>query len=75
MQIGLIMRHKRYKDKVKRTSLRYVLIDKQTNTATIHHFKTDLAQKMGISTRTLDRNLPYSSENWAVYQIKEVNVV
>ena len=69
------MRHKyrkKVQEKVKRKYLRYVLIDKTTNKAEIYHYKTDLASKLGISTRTLDRNINYSNEKYEVYEIKGV---
>ncbi len=66
------MRHKDNKKVLKR-GLKYAVLDKETKKVTLYRFKTQVANLLNISTRTLDRGIPYENDNFAVYLV--VNVV
>lgn len=65
----------RHKDttKVLKRGLKYAVLDKKTNQITIYRFKTVVADLLNISTRTLDRTIPYKNDYYEVYLV--VNVV
>ena len=65
------MRQKENKKVLKR-ALKYAVINKQTNKVTIYRFKTQVASLLNISTRTLDRNNPYITNDFEVYFISNV---
>lgn len=65
------MRHK-IKTKVEKSNLKFAVLDKKTNKITIYRFKTKVADLTGVSTRTLDRTIPYENDNFAVYLIANV---
>lgn len=71
------MRHnnrKRPTEKVLKHHLKYVLIEKETNKASIYHYKTKLAEKIGVSTRTIDRNKYYSNDKYQIYPINSLEL-
>lgn len=70
-QISKRMRHKET-TKILKRALKYVVIHKLTNKATIFRFKTQVATYINVSTRTLLRGLPYESVNYKVYLITNV---
>jgi hypothetical protein len=72
MQISKGMRHKNT-TKVLKRALKYAVLDKKTNKITIYRFKTQVANLLNVSTRTLDRTIPYKNDDYEVYLI--VNVV
>lgn len=61
-------------NKVKEGFLKYVVYDKKTNLGSIYHYKTQISKIIEVSTRTLDRNMPYEDENYLVFQVLGVNV-
>jgi hypothetical protein len=60
------------KTKVLKRALKYILIDKINNKASIFRFKTQIAKEINVSNRTLDRNLPYECKNYIVYSVSNV---
>lgn len=58
--------------KVKTDHLKYILVDKDTLKTEIYHYKTDLAKRLGVSTRTLDRNLPYETEKHLILTVGDL---
>jgi len=65
------MRHK-IKTKVEKSRLKYAILNKKTNEITIYRFKTKVADLIGVSTRTLDRTIPYENDNYCVYLVCNV---
>lgn len=65
------MRHK-FKTKVEKRALKYAVLDKNTNTISIYRFKTAVSDLIGVSTRTLDRTIPYENEKYCVYLVANV---
>jgi hypothetical protein len=65
------MRHK-IKTKVEKGALKYAVLDKRTSEITIYRFKTAVADLINVSTRTLDRTIPYENNCFAVYLIANV---
>lgn len=65
------MRHKET-TKVLKRALKYIVIHKPTNKVTIFRFKTQVANHINVSTRTLLRGLPYESIEYKVYLITNV---
>lgn len=65
------MRHKT-PTKVKIKHLKYAVLNKNTNNVTIYHFKKSVADTIGVSVRTLDRNMPYKNDAFEVYLIANV---
>jgi hypothetical protein len=65
------MRHKET-TKVLKSALKYVVIHKLTNKVTIYRFKTQVALAINVSTRTLDRGLPYESIDYIAYKVSNV---
>lgn len=61
-------------NRVKEDFLKYVVYDKKTNLGSIYHYKTQISKIIEVSTRTLDRNMPYEDENYLVFQVLGVNV-
>ena len=70
------MRKRKTPDKVKKDHIRYVLVDKNTNKANIYHYKKDVAEIIGVSTKTLTRaegdDRCYETKNYIFYPILEV---
>ena len=64
------MRQKRLKTEY----LKYALLDKTTQKVEIYRYKKDVSSKMRVSTRTLDRNIPYETEKYKVFPVKEVHI-
>lgn len=60
--------------KVKTEQLKYVVIDKTTKKAHIYRFKVDVSTKTGISTRTLDRKMPYENEIYLILRVESINI-
>lgn len=60
--------------KLKKEYLKYALLDKTTQKVEIYRYKKDVSNKMGVSTRTLDRNMPYETEKYIVFPVKEVHI-
>jgi hypothetical protein len=65
------MRHKET-TKVLKRALKYIVIHKPTNKVTIFRFKTQVSDLINVSTRTLDRGLPYESIEYIVYKVSNV---
>lgn len=51
---------------MKLKDVKYSVINKHTKEVHLFRFKTDVAKHLGISVRTLDRNMPYENEKWLV---------
>lgn len=64
----------RHKDttKVLKRGLKYAVLNKETNKITIYRFKIQVADLLNISTRTLDRKIPYENDKYKVYLIANV---
>ena len=64
----------RHKDttKVLKRGLKYAVLDKNTNKITIYRFKSVVATLLNVSTRTLDRGIPYENAFYKVYLIANV---
>ena len=65
------MRHKNT-NKVLIRALKYAVLNKETNKMTIYRFKTQVADAINVSTRTLDRGIPYENTSYKVYLIANV---
>ena len=65
------MRHKNT-TKVLKRGLKYAVLDKNTNKITIYRFKSVVATLLNVSTRTLDRGIPYENASYKVYLIANV---
>lgn len=65
------MRHKD-NSKVLKRALKYAVLNKETNKITIYRFKTQVADILNVSTRTLDRQIPYKNNNFIVYEVSNV---
>lgn len=65
------MRHK-HTTKVLIRALKYIVINKETNKTYIYRFKTQVADLINVSTRTLDRGLPYQNNKFIVYLVSNV---
>jgi hypothetical protein len=65
------MRHKD-NTKVLKRALKYAVLDKKTNKITLYRFKTTVAELLNISTRTLDRYIPYETNDYNVYLVANV---
>lgn len=64
----------RHKDttKVLKRGLKYAVLNKETNKITLYRFKTQVADLLNVSTRTLDRSIPYKNDKYEVYLITNV---
>ena len=64
----------RHKDttKVLRRTLKYAVLSKKTNKVSIYRFKTVVAGILNISTWTLDRIIPYETNDYIVYLVANV---
>ena len=65
------MRHKD-NNKVLKRALKYAVLNKETNKIVIYRFKTQVADLLNVSTRTLDRQIPYKNNNFIVYEVSNV---
>lgn len=65
------MRHKD-NEKVLKKGIKYAVLNKTTNKITIYRFKTQVATLLNISTRTLDRQIPYENDLFIVYLVSNV---
>ena len=65
------MRHKNT-NKVLIRALKYAVLNKETNKMTIYRFKTQVADAINVSTRTLDRGLPYENDKFIAYLVTNV---
>ena len=64
----------RHKDttKVLKRGLKYEKKKKNTNKITIYRFKSVVASLLNVSTRTLDRGIPFENDSYKVYLIANV---
>ena len=60
------------RQKVKVKALKYAVLDKEKGTIDIFRFKTTVANRLGVSTRTLDRQIPYENKQFCVYKVENV---
>ena len=60
------------RQKVKIKALKYAVLDKENGTIDIFRFKTMVADRINVSTRTLDRRIPYENEHFAVFMVASV---
>lgn len=60
--------------RVKDSYLKYAVYNKKTESGQIYHYKTQLAELLGVSTRTLDRRMPFEDENYLVFKIERLNL-
>ena len=58
--------------KVLKRGLKYAVLVKETNTISIYRFKTDVATLLNVSTRILDRKIPYENDYFIVYLVSNV---
>lgn len=65
------MRHKNT-TKVLKRALKYAVLNKETNQIAIYRFKTQVSEVVNVSTRTLDRSLPYENSLFIVYKVSNV---
>ena len=65
------MRHKDNRKVLKR-ALKYAVVNKTTNEVTIFRFKTQVSHLINVSTRTLDRQIPYENDNFIAYYVSNV---
>ena len=65
------MRHKD-NNKVLKRALKYAVLNKETNKVVIYRFKTQVADLLNVSTRTLDRQIPYENSSFIVYEVSNV---
>jgi len=65
------MRHNKRVDTFK-AAIKYAVLNKTTNKVAVCRFKTQVAALIGVSTRTLDRNINYSNEQYTVYLVGSV---
>ena len=65
------MRHKDNTKVVKR-GLKYAVLDKEIKKVSIYRFKNQVAELLNVSTRTLDRRIPYENERYIVYLVSSV---
>ena len=65
------MRHKDNTKVIKR-GLKYAVLDKESRKVSIYRFKNQVADLLNVSTRTLDRKIPYENERYIVYLISNV---
>ena len=56
--------------KIKKEYVKYVVVEKDTKIASVFRFKNQVSNKIGISTRTLDRNMPYENEKYLVMRVQ-----
>lgn len=47
--------------------IKYAVLDKEEGKIYIYHFKKDVADKIGVSVRTLDRNSNYENKGFKVF--------
>lgn len=59
--------------KVKKEHIKYAVLDKTTKEITLYRFKIAVANVLGVSVRTLDRQIQYETDKYIVYKV--VNVV
>ena len=58
--------------KVLKRALKYAVLNKNTKEITIYRFKTQVADLLNVSTRTLDRYIPYETIDYNVYFVSNV---
>ena len=71
MQIRKEMRQKD-NTKVLKRGLKYAVLNIHTNKVAIYRFKTQVADLLNVSTRTLDRQISYKNDKYIVYIISNV---
>lgn len=54
--------------------IKYVVIDKNTKNVLLFKYKIQIAEHLGVSTRTLDRKIPYETENYIVSLVTEIHI-
>ena len=59
--------------KVRVINLKYAVLDKETRETSVFRFKKDMAEHIGVSVKTLDRDIYY--ENGRYLCSKVLNVV
>lgn len=65
------MRHKDSKKVLKR-ALKYAVLNKETQKITLLRYKTQVSNLIGVSTRTLDRKIPYENNSFGLYEVENV---
>lgn len=65
------MRHKDNKKVLKR-ALKYAVLNKDTKEITIYRFKTQVADLLNVSTKTLDRHICYETIDYTAYKVANV---
>lgn len=65
------MRHKDSKKVLKR-ALKYAVLNKETQKITLLRYKTQVSALIGVSTRTLDRKIPYENNSFGVFEVENV---
>lgn len=65
------MRHKDSKKILKR-ALKYAVLNKETQKITLLRYKTQVSALIGVSTRTLDRKIPYENSSFGVFEVENV---
>lgn len=56
-------RTKRDNRKVRIKNLKYFVCNKKTKTIAFYKFKTEIAELLNVSTKTLDRKIPFETED------------
>lgn len=54
--------------------IKYVVINKSDNKATLFRYKTQIAEHLVVSTRTLDRKMPYETADFIVSLVNEIHI-
>lgn len=52
--------------------LKYAVLNKETNKLTIFRYKNKVADYINVSTRTLDRSMPYENRQFLVVKVSNV---
>lgn len=65
------MRHKDSKKVLKR-ALKYAVLNKETQKITLLRYKTQVSNLIEVSTRTLDRKIPYENNSFGVFEVENV---
>lgn len=54
---------------MKLKKLKYAVYDKVSKKTTLHQFKTSVADKVGVSFKTIQRNIPYENDFYIVSEL------
>jgi hypothetical protein len=60
------------RQKVLKRALKYAVLNKETSVISIFRYKTQVANLLNVSTRTLDRQIPYETDKYIVYLVVDV---